>query len=237
MSAKRDRARASGAPGRHGPLRRAPARCGRSCGSWPRRTRSARAPRRGRRPARALAEEGRAVARPSAAARCRSGGRARTRARRRGTGAVPASLDRRRAPPPVRAPPARRRDRREAVLARRPRPGPSRPPRPAPAAAAARCQTARSGSFSKAWASAACACRRSSGVAACATADRISGCRNRNVPWSTVPSPAATAGAQAGSRAKLGKLAVLERREQEQAAGVGVEPGEPRRERLLETRR
>jgi hypothetical protein len=36
---------------------------------------------------------------------------------------------------------------------------------------------------------------------------------------------------------KLGKLAVLERRQQKQAARIGVEAGEPRCERLLETRR
>ena len=36
---------------------------------------------------------------------------------------------------------------------------------------------------------------------------------------------------------KLRKLAVLQRGEQEQTAGIGVETGEPRRERLLEARR
>ena len=84
----------------------------------------------------------------------------------------PLQAGRPRAPPPVRARPGRRRARREAGLARlrvKVRATSSSGPG---LATAARCQTARSGSSSKASASAACASRRSSGVAACATADR-----------------------------------------------------------------
>jgi hypothetical protein len=61
-------------------------------------------------------------------------------------------------------------------------------------AAAARCQTLWSGRSASTCASAACPRRRSAGVAACCTAERISGCRNRKRSASSTPRPPATAG-------------------------------------------
>ena len=120
---------------------------------------------------------------------------ARAPGRLRGRAAVRGAVVRRSALPRARRLRQRRRRPREALPGLLQRRAPQRPRRPArmrPRRGARRHGPAQSASAS---ASAACAFRSSSAVAACSTAERINGCRNRNLPDSSVPRPAATAGA------------------------------------------